>query len=54
MRRILATQTPFGGANERELDKEALKHVYWDEIQKCNEILQKRFKSQDKEKTGKI
>lgn len=39
---------------EREIDREALKLVYWDEITKCNEILQKRFKIADKEKTGKI
>jgi len=28
--------------------------IYWDEITKCNEILQKRFTFTDKEKTGKI
>lgn len=39
---------------EREIDREALKLVYWDEIQKCNEILQKRFKFIDSEKTGRI
>lgn len=29
--------------SEREIDKEALKLIYWDEIVKCDEILQKRF-----------
>ena len=28
--------------------------IYWDEIVKCDEILQKRFSQEDKEKTGKI
>ena len=40
--------------SERELDKEALKMIYWDEIVKCDEILQKRFVQEDKEKTGKV
>ena len=37
---------------ERELNKEALKAIYWEEIAKSWEILLKKFEKFDEEKTG--
>lgn len=37
-----------------EINKEAMKHIYMDEIKKSDEILQKRFKRADPEELGHI
>lgn len=37
-----------------EVDREAIKCIYIDEIKKSDEILQKKFKIVDEEETGKI
>lgn len=39
---------------EKEINKEALKKVYWNEIVKADEVLQKKFLRFDDQKTGKV
>ena len=40
--------------HEKDVSKEALKEVFWDEIKKSGEILEKEFVKKDLEKTGII
>ena len=39
---------------EQEVDREAMKLIYMDEINKSNEILQKKFKIVDEEEKGYV
>ena len=41
-------------ASEKEVNRDALKLIYWDEIIKVDEVLQKKFKKMDPENTGKV
>jgi Ca2+-binding EF-hand superfamily protein len=41
-------------STEKEINKEVVRHIYWDEIQKSNEIFQKKFKKLDHGKDGYI